>query len=132
MSARDDREELAPRHPKILVVDDLGFFRSYLRALLNRAGFRTVLEAASGKEAITCLAGTRVDLVLLDISLPDVDGFAVLEAMDRLDTKATCVVVTAAASTGVVRRAVKAGARHVLVKPVEDERLVAAVKDVLE
>jgi CheY-like chemotaxis protein len=68
----------------VLVVDDHAGFRRLARRVLERSGFR-VAEAADGAEALTQAARLRPDAVLLDIQLPDVDGFAVARSLAETD-----------------------------------------------
>jgi DNA-binding NarL/FixJ family response regulator len=67
--------------PSVLIVDDHRRFRASARALLESAGFDVVGEAADGEGALREVATLRPGLVLLDIQLPDRDGFAVAEAL---------------------------------------------------
>ena len=71
-------------YPAILIVDDHGGFRAFARSMLEAAGF-TVAEAATGAEAAETARSVRPGLVLLDIQLPDFDGF---EVARRLATQA--------------------------------------------
>lgn len=61
----------------VLVVDDYGGFRAWARAFLEAEGYRVVGEAADGEEAISAVRRLRPDVVLLDVHLPDLDGFEV-------------------------------------------------------
>ena len=89
-------------------------------------------RSGSGREALACLRGNRVDLILLDVALPDVDGIELLAVVRRLDPKIAVVVVTAAASAEVVRRAKATGALNVLVKPVDVAYLQAILDELRE
>ena len=63
--------------PTLLIVDDHPSFRATARLLLEAEGFAVVGEAANGAEALTQAAALRPDVVLLDVNLPDIDGFDV-------------------------------------------------------
>lgn len=65
----------------VLIVDDSEPFRSVARRLLERDGFRVVGEAVDGSSALAVVRSMRPDVVLLDVQLPDLDGFAVCEAI---------------------------------------------------
>jgi DNA-binding NarL/FixJ family response regulator len=64
--------------PTLLIVDDQPGFRSLARRLLSSGGFDVVGEAGDGRAAVTAVRRLRPDVVLLDIQLPDIDGFEVL------------------------------------------------------
>ena len=67
--------------PTVLVVDDHAEFRRSARALLEAEGFAVVGEAAGGREAIAAVRRLRPEIVLLDIQLPDLDGFVVAQRL---------------------------------------------------
>jgi DNA-binding NarL/FixJ family response regulator len=68
---------------RVLIVDDNAPFRSVARALLESGGYRVVGDAATGAEALAAVHRLGVDVVLLDIGLPDMDGFSVCTALSR-------------------------------------------------
>ena len=67
---------------RILIVDDHPSFRRCARALLEAEGFAVIGEAEDGEGALSAIDALRPDVVLLDVQLPDMDGFAVLEHLD--------------------------------------------------
>jgi DNA-binding NarL/FixJ family response regulator len=77
--------------PTLLIVDDHSGFRSLARRLLDAGGFDVVGEAATGQAAVTAARELRPDVVLLDIQLPDIDGFEVTARL--ADGEAAPVVV---------------------------------------
>jgi DNA-binding NarL/FixJ family response regulator len=77
-----------------LVVDDHPTFRRAARMLLESAGFEVVGEAADGASALEAAASLRPDVVLLDVILPDIDGFEVAEALIRNGNPAEIVLVS--------------------------------------
>lgn len=117
---------------RALIVDDVPYIRQRLSDSLVKAGWRTIVEAATGREALTYLVGNRFDLVLLDVALPDVNGIKLISAVKRLDPKTVVAVVTAAASAEVVRQARRQGARGVFVKPVDISYFEAFLDEVRE
>lgn len=67
--------------PTVVIVDDHAGFRARAAALLERAGYRVVGSCADGRSALSLLAAVRPDVVLLDVQLPDIDGFGVIEQL---------------------------------------------------
>jgi DNA-binding NarL/FixJ family response regulator len=86
-------ERLRPGR-RVLVVDDHAGFRTCARTLLESEGFDVVGEAADGASAVALAAEVEVELVLLDIQLPDVDGFAVAERLLAADPTLRIVLVS--------------------------------------
>ncbi len=115
--------------PRVLVVDDEAVVAETYAACLSRRGY-AVERAADGEEALALLDGAAapLDVVLLDLGLPDLHG---LEVLDRIAARAdppAVVVVTGDASIAVAVEAMRAGAFDFLVKPVANERLATVVK----
>ena len=78
----------------VLIVDDHDTFRALARAVLEASGFTVAGEAADGESALTTMEEARPDIVLLDIQLPGIDGFAVAERLARLPSPPTVVLVS--------------------------------------
>jgi DNA-binding NarL/FixJ family response regulator len=78
----------------VLIVDDHPSFRGTARALLESEGFEVVGEAADGASAIKAAESLRPDVILLDIYLPDIDGFAVAAALTRNGTPPAIVLTS--------------------------------------
>jgi DNA-binding NarL/FixJ family response regulator len=83
----------------VLIVDDHPSFRRTARALLESEGFEVVGEAADGASAIEVATSLRPDVVLLDVHLPDIDGFAVAAALTKNGRQAA-VVMTSSRDAG--------------------------------
>jgi DNA-binding NarL/FixJ family response regulator len=79
--------------PTILLVDDHAGFRATARRMLERDGWSVVGEAHDGSAAIAAVAALAPDVVLLDIGLPDIDGFAVAERLAAVDAARPDVVL---------------------------------------
>jgi DNA-binding NarL/FixJ family response regulator len=78
----------------IVIVDDHPSFRATARALLEADGFEVVGEAEDGRSALAEVARLHPDLVLLDVQLPDMDGFAVAARIARLNGRCPDIVLT--------------------------------------
>jgi two-component system chemotaxis response regulator CheY len=114
---------------RILVVDDANLVRRFYRDALERAGFE-VDEALNGVEALEKLLGESVDLVIVDINMPHMDGFTFLRTL-RLQASPLSSVPTLVISTEAgpqdMAAARAAGANFYLVKPVRQDALVEHV-----
>jgi DNA-binding NarL/FixJ family response regulator len=80
--------------PTVLIVDDHADFRTAARALLEAEGFPVVGEAADGAEALQAVVSLRPSVVLLDVQLPDLDGFAVAEQIAAAPNSPAVVLVS--------------------------------------
>lgn len=114
---------------RALVVDDEEDLRYLLRFELEAEGY-DVVEAAGGSEALEVLDRQEVDLVLLDLSMPGLDGFAVLEEMRRrgLLPGVRVIAVSAHASEPTVQRALDLGSAGYLYKPFRSSELWDAIR----
>jgi DNA-binding NarL/FixJ family response regulator len=80
--------------PSILIVDDHPSFRSTARVLLQAEGFEVVGEAEDGESAVKAAEQLRPDVVLLDVQLPDFDGFEVARRLARTNGRSPAVILT--------------------------------------
>jgi DNA-binding NarL/FixJ family response regulator len=78
----------------ILVVDDHPTFRATARALLEAEGFDVVGEAADGEEALAKIDQLRPEVVLLDVQLPDIDGFEIAARLSRAGSSARIILIS--------------------------------------
>lgn len=116
--------------PTVLVVDDAQFLRVRLSRMLTEHGY-DILEAENGDRAIAQYEANTPDAVLLDITMPDMDGLEVLREIRGKDPSARVVMLTALGQQSIVLEAIKAGARDFVVKPFEQERVLSALQKAL-
>gem|GEM_PF-94486 len=117
--------------PRILVADDDAQMRKLVRMILKREGFQ-VEEAADGLDALEVMDSHPVDLLILDLDMPRLDGLGVLEELRaRVLTSSIPVIVLTARSDDTEVKALDLGAQDYLTKPVQPSSLAARVKAVL-
>jgi len=115
---------------KVLVVDDAAFMRVRAAKVLEDNGHEVAL-AENGREAVIKYAAWRPDAVLMDITMPDMDGLAALREIRKLDPSARVAMVTAMGQQAIVMEALKAGAKDFVLKPFQPERVLASLRKLL-
>jgi two-component system chemotaxis response regulator CheY len=116
--------------PKILIVDDAEFLRVRISKMLVGEGFE-VVEAENGAKAVATYASVKPDLVLMDVTMPEMDGLTALKHIRAGDPKARVIMLTALGQESVVLEAIKSGARDFIVKPFERDRVMSAINKLL-
>ncbi|HOX24900.1 MAG TPA: response regulator [Candidatus Krumholzibacteria bacterium] len=118
---------------KILVADDDPHIRRILQFLLDQAGYR-VATACQGREVLEALARDRPDLVLLDVMMPGLDGFAVLERIrqDRETQRLPVIMLTARDESDARVKGLRGGANDYVAKPFNHEELMVRIANMLE
>jgi two-component system chemotaxis response regulator CheY len=116
--------------PKILVVDDAEFLRLRISKMLTSSGYE-VIEADNGLNAVSAYQSSRPDAVLMDITMPEMDGLAALREIRAGDPGARVVMLTALGQESVVLQAIQSGARDFVVKPFERDRVLSAIRKAL-
>ena len=117
----------------ILVVDDHALMRESVRAILETAdGFEVVGEAESAAGAIERAAALRPDVVLLDLRLPDADGFTCLDTLRRSHPEASVIVFSAVDDPELVATALDRGAAGYILKRISPVDLPAAIRGTVD
>ena len=116
---------------KILIVDDAAFMRKVIRDMLAKNGYDDVTEAVDGKDAVEKYFELKPDLVLMDITMPNMDGLEALKAIRAKDGNANVVMCSAMGQEAMVVEAVQAGIKDFIVKPFKEDRLMKAVNTIL-
>jgi len=117
--------------PTVLIVDDADFMREMLRDIVGEMSLSIVAEAANGSEAVALYRQLHPDLVLLDITMPVMDGNEALQAILKHDPEANVVMITALGQKDQVLSAIKAGARDFIIKPFDQERVQSTLERIL-
>jgi len=111
----------------IMVVDDAMFMRKKCAQVLTQNGFN-VVEAENGLQAVGKYKEVKPDGVLMDITMPDMDGIQALKEILKVDPAARVAMCSAMGQQSMVIEALKAGARDFVVKPFDVARVVGAVQ----
>lgn len=117
--------------PKILIVDDSEDNRDVLARRLTRRGFEVEI-AGSGRQAIEDTANTNPDLILMDMNMPEMDGWEATRTLREKGVVTPIIALTAHAMTGDRERAIEAGCTDYHAKPVEMTQLLALINQLLE
>lgn len=115
----------------VLVVDDAAFMRLTIKKILEENGHVMVGEAANGKEAVHQYETLRPDVVILDITMPDMNGVQALNKIKELDPDVKVIICSAMGNQHMLAQTIECGAKDFVVKPFQPERLVAAVEKVV-
>ena len=113
---------------KILLVDDAAFMRMLLKDTLKKNGYEELYEAENGLVAVDKYKEVNPDLVLMDITVPEMDGIQSVKAIKAYDPNARIIMCSAMGQQAMVIEAIQAGAKDFIVKPFQQDRVIEAVK----
>ena len=117
--------------PSILIVDDDGVMQETLSGVLRKRGYET-FSVGSGNEALSMIKKNVIDLILLDMKLPDIDGLEVLKKIKEFDTEILVIMMTAFSDVQTAVSAMKSGAYDYINKPFELDELKLLIEKGLE
>lgn len=112
---------------KLLIVDDAAFMRMTIKKMVTAHGHTVVGEAENGVEAVKKYMEVKPDVVLLDITMPEMDGVSALKRIKEQAPDAKVVICSAMGQQAMVAQAIQNGAKDFVVKPFEESRLIAAI-----
>jgi len=115
----------------ILICDDAAFMRMMIKDILTKNGYNVVGEAENGLKAVEKYNETKPDLVLMDITMPEMDGIQALKKIKEGDPGAMIIMCSAMGQQAMVIEAIQSGARDFIVKPFQADRVIEAVKKVV-
>jgi two-component system chemotaxis response regulator CheY len=116
----------------VLIVDDLRFIKIVLRDIIEKAGFRVVGEGSNGEQAIALYQDTRPDVVLMDITMPGMDGLTALKKIREIDAAARVIICSALGQQQLIVQAIQLGAKDFIVKPFQAQRVISSLKKALD
>ena len=118
-------------HARILIVEDMLSLAMLYQHQLQKAGLESDIHQ-TGQEALSALQTGQYEVMLLDLQLPDMDGYQLLDQLKEMDIQITTIMITAHGSVNTAVTAMRHGAYDFIMKPVAAERLVTTLKNALE
>lgn len=115
----------------ILICDDAAFMRMMIKDILVKNGYNIAGEAENGVKAVEKYQETKPDLVLMDITMPEMDGIQALKKIKEADAGANVIMCSAMGQQAMVIEAIQNGAKDFIVKPFQADRVLEAVKKVI-
>ncbi|MCI9337959.1 MAG: response regulator [Lachnospiraceae bacterium] len=115
----------------VLICDDAAFMRMMIKNVLTKGGYNVVGEAENGAKAVEKYKELSPDLVLMDITMPEMDGIQALKEIKKMDGGAKVIMCSAMGQQAMVVESIQAGAKDFIVKPFQEDRVLEAVKKVI-
>ncbi len=115
----------------ILICDDAAFMRMMIKDILTKNGYNVAGEAENGVKAIEKYKEVTPDLVLMDITMPEMDGIQALKEIKKVDAGAKVIMCSAMGQQAMVIESIQAGAKDFIVKPFQADRVLEAVRKVV-
>ena len=115
----------------ILICDDAAFMRMMIKDILAKNGYNIVGEAENGAKAVEKYAELKPDLVLMDITMPEMDGIEALKKIKAADANASIIMCSAMGQQAMVIESIQSGAKDFIVKPFQADRVLEAVQKVV-
>ncbi len=115
----------------ILICDDAAFMRMMIKDILSKNGYNVVGEAENGAKAVEKYNELKPDLVLMDITMPEMDGIQALKTIKAADAGAAIIMCSAMGQQAMVIESIQSGAKDFIVKPFQADRVLEAVRKVV-
>ena len=115
----------------VLICDDAAFMRMMIKDILTKNGYDIAGEAENGAIAVSKYQELKPDLVLMDITMPEMDGIQALKNIKAADGAANVIMCSAMGQQAMGIEAIQAGAKDFVVKPFQADRVLEAVKKVI-
>ena len=115
----------------VLICDDAAFMRVMIKDILTKNGYDVVGEAENGLMAVEKFNETKPDLVMMDITMPEMDGIQALKKIKETDAGPNIIMCSAMGQQAMVIESIQSGAKDFIVKPFQADRVLEAVKKVI-
>ena len=115
----------------VLICDDAAFMRMMIKDILTKNGYEVAGEAENGAKAVEKYNETKPDLVLMDITMPEMDGIQALKKIKETSADANVIMCSAMGQQAMVIEAIQSGAKDFIVKPFQADRVLEAIKKVI-
>ena len=116
---------------KILIVDDAAFMRMMIKDALAKGQYDDVVEAVDGADAVEKYKDLHPDLVIMDVTMPNMDGLEALKTIRGEDPEAKVIMCSAMGQESMVIDAIKSGAKDFIVKPFKPDRILSTVSNII-
>ena len=116
----------------VMIVDDAAFMRMMVKDILSKNGFNVVGEAENGAVAVEKYMELTPDLVIMDITMPEMDGLQAVREIKKRDAQARVIMCSAMGQQAMVIDAIQSGAKDFIVKPFQADRVIEAVTKALK
>ncbi len=112
---------------RVLIADDAAFMRMMIKNILTQNGHEVVAEAENGQQAVEKYLETKPDVCTMDITMPEKDGLAALKEIVAADPAAKVIMCSALGQEAKVIESIRSGAKDFVVKPFQQDRVLAAL-----
>ncbi len=117
---------------RILLADDLSFMRMVQKEILEEKGYTVVGEASDGVEAVEMFGELKPDIIILDITMPHMNGLEAMHKIFEIDRKAKIIMCSALGQQQLIVEAIKSGVKDFIVKPFKPERIISSIEKALK
>lgn len=112
---------------KVLICDDSTFMRQIITTVLNQSDCEIVGEARNGLECIEKYKELTPDLILMDVTMPEMDGLSALKELKKINKNVKVIICSSMGQEPIVKEAIQNGAADFIVKPFQKERILEVI-----
>lgn len=113
----------------VAIVDDAEFIKILLRKMLEEEGYHIIGEGSNGLDAIELIKNLKPDIMILDITMPDMDGITALKEIMTINDKTQIIICSALKENNLIKELLKLGASDFIIKPFEKSTIITAIQN---